>query len=242
LIGLGAVTGLAWTAALAPDKHTARWIDQGLWLLLGALLGGRLVHVITTWGYYGERPLDIPQVWLGGLSGPGALAGGLLTLGLVALLTRQKLGVLADGYLPLAAALVVSAWLASWADGAAYGAETSAWWGLPARNEWGDLTRRMPLQMIAALLSLVVFWSANRYSDPFRPGQASSLATIGLGMLILAVSLVRADPSPTWAGLRPESWAGLTFILLAAGAYLVSRFPLRWVRRSASAAETDILQ
>jgi prolipoprotein diacylglyceryltransferase len=162
IIGLGATFGLAWTAALAPQKHRAGKIDHGLWVLFGALLGGRLVHTGLAWSYYSERLLDIPQIWLGGLSGVGALAGGLLALGLLAFFTRQNVGSLADGFTPLAAALVTSAWLACWADGAVYGAETTAWWGLPARDEWGELLRRQPVQMTAAGLTLTLFWFLDR--------------------------------------------------------------------------------
>ncbi len=233
---------MAWTAALAPNKHVAHWIDQGLWILFGALLGGRLVHVVSVWPYYVDRPQDIPQVWLGGLSGTGALAGGLLALGLLAIIIRQNLGALADRYLPLATALVVSAWLAGWADGVAYGAETAAWWGLPAIDEWGNLSRRAPLQMLAAILSLVVFWYADRRRHPKHPGAAGSLALSGLGLLIFATALLRADPSPGWVGLRPEAWAGLGFTLLAGLVFLLARFPLRWRRRTSPAGDTDVLQ
>jgi prolipoprotein diacylglyceryltransferase len=203
-------------------------------------VGGRLAHVAAAWPYYSERLLDIPQVWLGGLSGPGALCGGLLAIGLLAVFTRQKLGALADGYLPLAAALVVSAWLACWADGTVYGPETAGWWGLPARDEWGEISRRAPLQMVGACLSLGVFWYAERHRDSKRPGLAASLALFGLGLLILATAWLRADLSPTWAGLRPEAWGGLGFTLLAVAAYLLARLPRRWP--PAVAGETDILR
>jgi prolipoprotein diacylglyceryltransferase len=225
----------------APGKHTARWIDQGLWLLGGALAGGRLAHVMAAWPYYSQRPLDIPQIWLGGISAPGALGGGLLALVIIAVFTRQNLGALADGYLPLMSSLVVSAWLACWADGAAYGAETSAWWGLPARDEWGEISRRVPLQMLAALLALAVFWYADRRRDPKRPGQGASLGLSGLGLLLFVSTFWRADPSTTLAGLRPEAWVGLGIALLAALAYLLARLPLRRVRQSEPVGETDIL-
>jgi prolipoprotein diacylglyceryltransferase len=238
IIGLGATFGLAWTAALAPQKHRAGKIDHGLWVLFGALLVGRLLHVGLAWSYYSERLLDIPQIWLGGLSGAGALAGGLLALGLLAFFTRQNLGVLADGYTPLAAALVTSAWLACWADGAVYGAETTAWWGLPARDEWGELLRRQPVQMAAAGLTLALFWFLDRRrNDLKQPGQKASLALFGLGLLILATSFWRVDVSPVWSGLRPEAWAGVGFTLMAGTGYLLTYLSRRKSRKAASAIE-----
>jgi prolipoprotein diacylglyceryltransferase len=190
------------------------------------------------WSYYSERLLDIPQIWLGGLSGVGALAGGLLALGLLAFLTRQNLGALADGFTPLAAALVTSAWLACWADGAVYGAETNAWWGLPARDEWGELLRRQPVQMTAAGLTLALFWFLDRRrNDLKQPGQKASLALLGLGLLILATSFWRADVSPVWLGLRPEAWAGMGFAILSGVCYLLTYLSRRNSRKAASAIE-----
>jgi phosphatidylglycerol:prolipoprotein diacylglycerol transferase len=242
LIGLGAVLGLAWVAWQAPEKLSLRRIDQGLWLLLGALLGGRLVHVAMAWPYYAGGLLEIPQVWRGGFSGVGALAGALLALTLLAFITRQPLGELADVYLPLAAALSVSAWLACWLDGCAYGGETAAWWGLPARDEWGELKRRLPLQLLAASLTLGLFWLVDRSRTRLqRAGQPACLALLGLGLLNLGISLLRVDPSPIWAGWRPETWAGLSFGLLAIAAFLLTLLPLQRSAPDMAPAEADYL-
>jgi phosphatidylglycerol---prolipoprotein diacylglyceryl transferase len=240
LIGLGAVLGLAWVAWQAPEKLALRRIDQGLWLLFGALLGGRLAHIAMAWPYYAERLLEIPQVWLGGFSGMGALAGALLALALLAFITRQPLGELADAYLPLAAALSVSAWLACWVDGCAYGFETAAWWGLPARDEWGDLNRRLPLQLLAASLTLGLFWLVDRSRTRLqRAGQPACLAWLGLGLLNFGISFLRVDPSPSWAGWRPETWAGLGFSLLAIAAFLLTFLPLQRSAPDMAPAEAD---
>lgn len=240
MIGLGAVLGLAWVAWQAPEKLALRRIDQGLWLLLGALLGGRLVHVAMAWSYYAGGLLEIPQVWLGGFSGMGALAGALLALMLLAFITRQPLGDLADAYLPLAAALTVSAWLACWVDGCAYGVETTAWWSLPARDEWGELERRVPLQLLAASLTLGLFWLVDRSRTRLRrAGQPACLVLLGLGLLNLGISFLRVDPSPTWAGWRPETWAGFAFGLLAVAVYLLTLIPLQRSVSDLASAEAD---
>ena len=64
----------------------ARWLgedpDDGwsmlLLVMILAVIGARLYHVIHLWGYYSENPILIPQVWNGGLGIPGAVAGGAL--------------------------------------------------------------------------------------------------------------------------------------------------------------------
>jgi prolipoprotein diacylglyceryltransferase len=228
LLGLGATLGLAWVAWLGPEKLALRRFDQGIRRLRGAWLGGRLAHMAMGWSYYSEHVPEIPQLWLGGFSGAGALAGGLLALVLLAIFTHQQLGELADIYLPLATVLAISGWLACWLDGCAYGAETIAWWALPARDEWGELLSRVPLQLLAATLTLGWFWLLDRNRKQLQQaGQATSLALLGMGLIIFLVSFLRVDPSQTWWGWRPETWAGLAFSLLAFTTYLLSLQPFQ---------------
>jgi phosphatidylglycerol:prolipoprotein diacylglycerol transferase len=231
---------VAWQA---PEKLAARRIDHGLWLLLGSLVGGRLVHVAIAWPYYTGHLLEVPQVWQGGISGTGALAGGLLALPLLAVTTHQPISQVADAYLPLATVLAVSAWLACWLDGCAYGAETTAWWGLPARDEWGELSRRVPTQLLAASLTLFLFWLVDRSQKRLvRAGQPACLALMGLGLLNFGISFMRVDASQTWWGWRPETWAGLGFSLLAVAAYLMTLSPLQRNASDTASPETDYLQ
>lgn len=240
LLGLGAVFGLAWVAWQSPEQLTLRRFDQGILLLVGALLGGRFVHVATTWSYYADHLLDIPRIWMGGISGVGGLAGGLLALGILAIFTRQPPGELADTYLPLAAVIIVISWLVCWLDGCAYGAETTAWYGLPARDEWGNLSPRVPVQLLGAVLTLALFWMVDFSCRRLNiSGQPAGLALLGLGLIIIGISFLRVDPTQTWLGWRPETWAGLGFSLLAGAVCLANLNPLR---RQVPSAETSKME
>lgn len=226
LLGLGAALGLGWAIWSCPPMRATRLADCGIWVLAGALLGGRAAYVAAAWPYFGSSPLEIPQVWLGGISGPGALGGALLFLALTAAFTRQPLALLADDLLPLALTLVVSAWLGCWLAGAAYGPLTNAWWGVPARDEWGSLALRWPLQFAGALLSLLVFGLLDLargrrrreagllFKGMRRPGRASSLGLLALGIQFYGLALLRADIGRHWQGLRLEAWGGLAFAAL----------------------------
>src|SRR4030065_623834 len=76
LLGLGALAGLLLAGWRAPKKEASRYLDGSLGILLGALLGSRAVAVAVNYSYYQAHPGEIVQVWLGGLSGIGAMAGG----------------------------------------------------------------------------------------------------------------------------------------------------------------------
>ena len=231
ILGLGAALGLLWVAWRAPIKMLIPRLDAGLLVLLGGLLGGRAVFVAVQWFYYQSHLLEILAIHRGGFSWAGALAGGLVTLLLVAAFTRTSLGELADNLMPLLASLAVAAWLACWLDGCAYGPKTDQWWGLPAVNEWGQRYNRFPTQLLGAGLTLALIWLLDwflsrlesRRRSP-RPGIFALLGLLGLSLLMFALSYLRVDYTILWYGLRLEAWAALGFAALAGIALLVTLF------------------
>ena len=66
--------------------RVARWLGEDpeeAWSMLlvvmaFAILGARLYHVIHMWDHYIANPIEIPQVWNGGIGIPGGIAGGAL--------------------------------------------------------------------------------------------------------------------------------------------------------------------
>lgn len=237
LVGLGATFGLAWVAFQAPPKEVRMRVDAGLWALLGAVLGGRISFVLVNWAYYRENAWEALAIYQGGLSWPGALAGGVLALLLAARLLRTPAGKLADAMLPLVASVAVSTWMGCWQTGCAYGPPADHIWGIPAIDEWGQLAPRWPTQLIGAMLALALFWVLDRSrSWPTLPtwvkndGTPSALGVLGLSLELLALSFLRADPALAWRGLRLEAWAALGIFALTVLFLLVSA--LRWVRTS----------
>jgi phosphatidylglycerol:prolipoprotein diacylglycerol transferase len=66
-----------WLARRPPSLVQARDIDDFLtWAVFGVILGGRLGYVIFyTPGYFIENPMEILQMWKGGMSFHGGLVG-----------------------------------------------------------------------------------------------------------------------------------------------------------------------
>ena len=66
--------------------RVARWLNEDpddgwsmlLLVMVLAVIGARLYHVVHLWEYYVANPALIPQVWQGGLGIPGGVAGGAL--------------------------------------------------------------------------------------------------------------------------------------------------------------------
>jgi phosphatidylglycerol:prolipoprotein diacylglycerol transferase len=239
LIAAGAFFGLAWVAWQAPEDEMLRRVDAGLWAMLGGLLGGRGAYVAVNWSYYQEHPWESLHISQGGLAWPGALAGGLLALGLYAGLAHMDFGELADSLAPLLLCLAISAWLGCWLDGCAYGPTTTAWWGVPAQDEWGRITHRWPLQAAGALSSLALFWLLDNLAarTALRPGAHASMSLLGFSALMIAISRMRVDPGLLWQGYRSDVWAALSFAVLAAMGLLASLIAGR--RNQAADHEND---
>ena len=206
LLALGAGLGLAWAAWQAPEKQAGAVVHAGFWALGGAFLGGRVAYVVVNWAYFQSHLLEIPLVWLGGFSGLGALLGTALFV----LIARHS----ADELLPLGTALAVVGWLM----GSAYGRAIP--WGPAFADEMGNINPRWPVQLIGTALTLGIFipLDLNRQSLTL-PGLAAGLWVLGQSITLFALSFLRADPIPTWHGLRLDAWgaaavAGIAFLFI----------------------------
>src|SRR3989344_2989325 len=89
LVGLGILSGF-WVAARFADALNTQdlklqiasqsvW-DALWWVVVPALVGARLYHVVDLWKYYREHLVLIPALWTGGLGIFGAIAGGIFGL------------------------------------------------------------------------------------------------------------------------------------------------------------------
>mgnify|MGYP005849541303 FL=1 len=226
LVGLGASLGMWQVHLSAPPWHRRVYLNAGLLALLGALLGARLFSVAFYWGYYREHVWEIFQLWRGGLSWVGALAGGVLATWLVSRSTRISWKLFADHLSPLLLPLGVMTWLGCWQTGCAYG-PLAADWGLPGiatLDETGQLLPRVPLQpLAAACLALLLGWVESRRKAFRCPGMRASAFGMAFSLHLLLFTAFRADPAPRWFSLRPETWAALVFCLLFAVGWALCR-------------------
>lgn len=216
LLGVGTLFGLLLVGWRAPNKETLHYLDAAVFVLFIALLGSRALTVVVNWGYYTAHLGEIIQVWLGGLSSIGALVGGVLAVFILAIWWKLPLGLLADTLLPLAGALTVTSWLGCWVGTCAYGFSSNSWWALPARDEWGVLASRVPVQLLGAVLTLALVWLMD-WAARHLPlqGLSASIGLFGISALVFGLSYLRADPMPIWQGLRLEAWGAVGLMLLS---------------------------
>ena len=225
LVGAGASLGLWLVVRSSPRWYFRRRLETGFLVLLGALLGARLVFAAIHSAYFSQHPSEILQVWLGGLSWPGAVLGGLIVVLVVSMAWKIPLARLADVLEPLVPPLAVAVWLGCWQAGSGYGirAPLDTWWGVPAPDESGLALPRFPLQLVAAsTLLLYTFLLDLTTQNLAYPGQKAVLVLLGLAINLLVFSFFQADPVPLWNGLRWDVWAALGFTLLSGALCLMA--------------------
>jgi prolipoprotein diacylglyceryltransferase len=208
LVGAGASLGMGRVITGAPEERRGRAAAAGFALLLIALAGSRIVYQFN----HPAAPWGLP---LGGLSWGGAMLSGWLALPFAAALAGIPTGRLADLVYPLAATVLTAAWLGCWIDGSAYGPLTDAWYGAAARDDWGNLAVRLPLQLTGALLATVTMAAADLVRSKIpRPGLAAGLWLTAAGLQLWWLQSLRADPVPHFNGYPLNLWAAGAVTLL----------------------------
>lgn len=226
LFALAILAALSWLGLMAPANGSrARNLDAGLVSLAGGLVASRAVFVISHFDYFAARPAQSLWFWQGGLSGFGAAVGAVAGLGLYCLLAERNFWKLADQLILPSTLLVFTGWLGCLLEGCAYGVrlETPSWIP-PTPDLVGMRLPRWPTQSAGALASITalmaLLWARRKIN---RPGTIFAAGLMFHGGVALLLSLVRADPVPSVAGLRGDGLGAAILIVGGLGALLVSR-------------------
>ena len=168
LLDLGLILGLVLTYF-----EGKRWLrrpdlalDLGLWTVIGGIVGGRIGYVLTYLGTFRENWAQAFQIWRGGLTFLGAFVGGLVVLGIFALVQRRSrdrasLWEMADVLVPGLALGIVFGWAACLMGGCAYGATGQGFGYLVLPDIYGTQQMRFATQIAGLIqggLLFVLFW------------------------------------------------------------------------------------
>jgi phosphatidylglycerol:prolipoprotein diacylglycerol transferase len=258
LVYLGPVAvswyGLAVAAAIfvgfrvAVSEARRRGIDTNplgdllIWVVIGGLLGGRLLHVVDQWSSYAADPMLILMVQNGGLAIEGAILGGTLA-GIVG---ARRLGLpirrLSDAVAPGIVLGQAVGRLGCLVTGDALGPATNGAWGIRYVNPGAMApqlgTAYQPTFLYEAIWDLVVFailWSLR--GKLHKDGQ---LFAVYLGLYAagkFALTFLRNEA--IWLyGLQEAQLVAIGVLLLAISWWRSAAFvpaPVKHVRRSAQA-------
>ena len=185
----------------------AQYDDFIVWITLGIILGGRVGYVLFyNFPHFREHPIEILQLWNGGMSFHGGVLGSALAIVLFAL--RRGISILSLGDVTLAVAPIglFLGRLANFINGELWGRPSDVPWAMIFPT--GGPVPRHPSQLYEAalegLLLLAVLAVLVRCGALKRPGLVSSSFAIGLRR---AAHLLRIFPRAGRAAWLPLGWA-----------------------------------
>jgi phosphatidylglycerol:prolipoprotein diacylglycerol transferase len=186
--------------------------DFVLWVTLGIILGGRLGYVLFyNPAYFATHPLEIVQLWKGGMSFHGGFLGCVLAVVLFARWRRIPILSLGDVTCAVAPIGLFLGRLANFINGELWGRPSDVPWAMVFPN--GGPLPRHPSQLYEALLEGVVLFIVlallMRAGALKRPGTILGAFTLGYGCARAFCELFR-EPDAQLGFL----WGGLTMGML----------------------------
>ncbi len=189
----------------------AQFDDLLFYAVLGVILGGRLGYVLFYKPeYYFAHPLEIFEVWHGGMSFHGGFLGVLVAMAFVARRFRVNWLALMDFVAPLVPVGLAAGRLGNFINGELWGRVTDLPWGMVFPGA-GPLPRHPSQLYEFALEGVTLFIILWRFSAKPRPrGQVSALFLMGYGVFRFLAEFAR----------EPDSFLGFLALGLTMGQWL----------------------
>ena len=178
--------------------------DLLTWIILGVVLGGRLGYVLFyNAGYYLSHPLEILQLWNGGMAFHGGFLGVVVAAGIYCRKYTIPPLQLGDALALAAPAGLFLGRVANFINAELWGRPTDLPWGVvfpgPSAQACGDIVgpcARHPSQLYEALLEglilgAVLLYLAYRRGGLKIPGQIMGLFIAGYGVSRFIVEFFR---------------------------------------------------
>ena len=205
-----------WRANHGFDRGvTAKEVDDMLlYGVIGVILGGRLGYVLFYKPeYYLSHPLEILQVWAGGMSFHGGFLGVLVAMWLFCKLRHKSWMRTMDFVAPLVPIGLAAGRLGNFINGELPGRPTSLPWGMwfPQHDPSHPVARHPSQLYQFALEGLALFVILWIYSKKPRPvGAVSGLFLVGYGVFRFIAEFAR----------QPDDFLGLLRFGLSMGQWL----------------------
>jgi prolipoprotein diacylglyceryl transferase len=214
-------------AAVIAGARWAKWghprrefDDIVVWIVIGGLVGARLYHVATDWEKFEGDWLRVLEIWHGGLSIWGVMAGGAIAIFVVARVKHLDVLLLFDAIVPgLLVAQAIGRW-GNWFNQELFGEPTALPWGLeidPVHRPPGfaDAATFHPTFLYESLYCLglagVLLWVERRWR--LRTGQLLALYLSGYCFGRFWLENLRIDEAKLVGPLRVNAWVSLLVMI-----------------------------
>lgn len=227
------VAGTWWTAHSATDEEMPlpEVIDVALLALVGSIIGARIVYVILEYDQFHSLG-DILNLWSGGLSFHGGLAGALLATWPYVRYRGRSFLVTLDQFTPGIALGYSFARIGCFLNGCCHGTPTDLPWAVTFPADGACVLPGEPLhpsQLYASAASLLIFFVLIRLKPVFRQPSHLFLSYLMLySVYRFLIEFTRAGVTAEF--LSPGSWltiaqAASIVIFVLAGAIIAATWP-----------------
>src|SRR5688572_27974111 len=191
------------------------------WVILGAVIGARLFHVLDHIPYYAQHPLEIVAVWQGGIAVYGGFVGGVLAGAVAAWRLGLPVWLCLDAAAPAMLVGQAIGRVGCLINGDAWGAPTGCPCGVVYWHEHALLppellgvpTHPYSLYEIVGVMALLgLLWAVRGRLT--RPGTMFLLTTIGYGVVRFVLTFVRQETVIVF-GLQEAQLVALVTIAIA---------------------------
>ncbi len=220
-----------WLAKQPPKLVSRQQLDDFLvWAIVAIILGGRLGFVLFYQrDHYLANPVEILQVWHGGMSFHGGLAGVILAMWLFARRYRLPFFALSDIVAAATPIGLLLGRIANFVNGELYGRTSDAPWAMVFPDPNAGPLPRHPSQLYEAgleglALFILLFVLARSQRVRERPGILSGTFLAGYALSRIIVELFREPDAQLGylvGGTTMGQWLSLP--MLAAGLYFIRR-------------------
>jgi phosphatidylglycerol:prolipoprotein diacylglycerol transferase len=204
----GMMLVISFLTAIFFVRRTAkkRGIDPNLvenlafYLMLGVIIGGRLLYVIFHWQQYDQNPLDIFALWKGGMMFFGGFIGGLIASILYLRKEKISISVFADIIAPAIALGTFFTRIGCFLNGCCFGQPSSLPWAVkfPPGCAAGKyqvhqgIERLHPTQLYSSIFGFLLFFFLwHRLKQPHKDGQVFSLYLLSYGTFRFLIDFLR---------------------------------------------------
>ena len=215
-----------------PVANAEQIDDLILWITLGVIIGGRLGYIIFyAPNLFWTDPLEILQVWKGGMSFHGGFIGVVLAIILFARGNKMDMLKLGDLVAPAAPIGLFFGRIANFINGELWGRPTDVAWGVSHfPGTPNPMVFRHPSQIYEALLEglvlfLILRFATHRQLWLQRRGAVCGLFMAGYGIFRIALESVREPDAEMLPFLKSVITMGtlLSIPMLLVGVWLVWR-------------------
>lgn len=184
-------------------------VDMVFLQLVLSIVGARLLYVILDLKDYAAHPDTVVDVWRGGLSFHGGLAGGILATVLFSRWRKVRLSVLMDlGAIALAIGYAITR-IGCFLNGCCHGHATNLPWGVVFPENPGPPVPVHPTQLYASAGSLLLAYVLHRLRPHMhRPGQIFALYLVLYSVLRFGCEQTRRGATANPFALLPALTQG----------------------------------